>query len=81
MIRPSFPWIFFEHAADWPPGGSLPTQIWHLSGQLAQKSCRKKGKHFGLVTSITVQAAGSSAKMRFRRQPFGWLPPLHGSRD
>jgi hypothetical protein len=40
MVRPLFPWIFFEHSADWPPGGSLPTQIWHFSGQMAQKSCR-----------------------------------------
>ena len=46
MVRPLFPWVFLEHVG-WPPGGSLPAQIWHLSGQMAQKSCRFKGKTFG----------------------------------
>ena len=50
-------------------------------GKWHKKVAGRRGKHFRLVPSITVQAAGSSAKIRFHRQPSGWLPRLHGSRD
>src|SRR5262245_13617295 len=42
----------------------LPIQIWHLSVQMAQKSCRRKWNHLRLNAPLSVQAAGSSARMR-----------------
>jgi len=40
-----FYWVFVCRFGG-PPGDLPFTQIWHLSGQMAQKSCRFKGKTF-----------------------------------
>src|SRR5512147_2922632 len=42
----------------------LPIQIWHLSVQMAQKSCRRKWNHLGLNACVPVQATAWSATMR-----------------
>jgi hypothetical protein len=49
-------------------------QIWHLSGQMAQKSCRFPGKHFLSAAAFSVQAAGSSARMPFQRRDLAAFP-------
>src|SRR5262249_12159558 len=54
------------------PAG-LPTGIWHLCVQMAQKSCRRKRNHLGLTACVSVQAAGSSARMRLSK--LGRLAP------
>src|SRR3954462_6758686 len=48
----------------------LPMQIWHLSVQMAQKSCRRKWNHFRWMACISVQAAGSSATIRLSGSDF-----------
>jgi hypothetical protein len=66
--------------ADHPPAGCQRKSGIFL-GKWHKKVAGRRGKHFELVTSITVQAAGSSAKIRVS---LSRLPAIsyffHGSR-
>jgi hypothetical protein len=73
MVRPLFPWIFLEHPAARPPGRCYRCKSGIFLGKWHKKVAGRRGKHYRLVILITVQAAGWSAKIRFHRQPSGWL--------
>src|SRR5689334_18221373 len=81
MVRPLFPWISLEHSEAGRQAVRCQRKSGIFLGKWHKKLAGRRGKHYGLVFLITVQATSSSAKIGFSSPaaPAGF-PPFHGSR-
>jgi len=65
MVRPLFSWIFLEHSEAGRPAVRCRCKSGIFLGKWHKKLAGRRGKHYGLVFLITVQATSSSAKIGF----------------